>query len=78
MRKLAVQILVCEIIRTPKNPKIIVRCTDFLDHEGSDLVVGGWVSQNPNIVWICKSVRIIGQSLTFYDVEGLQLDKKEK
>ncbi len=40
-RKLDVRILVHEIIRTPGNPIIIMRCTDFLGHECSDLGVGG-------------------------------------
>ena len=62
-RKLDVRILVQELIRTPRNPMIIQRRTDFLGRECSDLGVGGWVSRNPNIVRICKSVRIIGQSL---------------
>ena len=35
----------------------------FLCRECSDLGVGGGVSTNPNIVRICKSVRIIGRSL---------------
>ncbi len=64
LRKLDVQILVRELIRTPRNPIIIVRCTDFLGHECSDLGVGGWVSRNLNIVRIFKSVQILGQSLT--------------
>ena len=38
-------------------------CTDFLGRECSDLGLGGWVSRNPNLVRICKSVRIIGRSL---------------
>ncbi len=33
--------LVWEIIRTPGNRIIIVRCTDFLGREFSDLGVGG-------------------------------------
>ncbi len=41
LRKLDVRILVREIIRTPRNPVIIVRCTDFLGRECSDLRVGG-------------------------------------
>ena len=36
----------------------------FFCRECSDLEVGGWVSTNPNIVRICKSVQIIGRSLT--------------
>ena len=48
LRKLDVQILGQEIIRRPRNPITIVRCTDFLGR----------------IVRICKSVRIIGRSLT--------------
>ncbi len=36
LRKLDVQILTREIIRTPGNPIIIVRRTDFLGHECSD------------------------------------------
>ncbi len=36
LRKLDVRILGREIIRTPKNPIIIVRCTDFLGRECSD------------------------------------------
>ncbi len=64
LRKLDVRILVRDIIRTPGNPIIIARCTDFLGRECSDLEVGGWVSRNPNIVRICKSVRIIGRSLS--------------
>ncbi len=63
LRKLDVRILVREIIRTPRNPIIIGRRTDFLGRECSDLGVGGWVSRNPNIVRICKSVPIIGRSL---------------
>ncbi len=39
--KLDVRIVVLEIIRTPVNPIIIVRCTDFLGHKCSDLGVGG-------------------------------------
>ncbi len=53
-----------KIIRTPdessENVIIIVRCTDFLCRECSDLWVGGRLSRYPNIVRICKSVRIIG------------------
>ncbi len=64
LRKMDVQILVPEIIRTPGNPLIIVRCTDIRGGECSDLGVDGWVNQNANIVRICKSVRIIGRSLT--------------
>ncbi len=63
LRKLDVRILHREIIRTPRNPIIIVRCMDFLGRECSDLGVGGWVFQNTNIVRICKSVRIIGRFL---------------
>ncbi len=63
LRKLDVRILVPQIICTPRNPIIIVRRMDFLGHECSDLGVGGWVSRNPNIFRICKSVQIIGQSL---------------
>ena len=39
---------------------------DFHGPECSDLGVDGWVVHNPNIVHvrICKSVRIIGRSLT--------------
>ncbi len=44
LRKLDVRILVREIIHTPRNPIIIVRCTDFLAHECSDSGVDGWVS----------------------------------
>ncbi len=51
--KLHVWILVRIIICTPRNPIIIVRCTDFLGHERSDLGVGGCVSRNFRI---CKSV----------------------
>ncbi len=65
-RKLDVRILVRELIRTPRNPVIIRSCTDFLGRECSDLGVGGWVSRNLNIVRICKSVRIIGRSLTIF------------
>ena len=36
VRKLDVRILVREIICTPGNPIIIVRCTDFLGLECSD------------------------------------------
>ncbi len=54
LRKLDFRILDREIIRTPINPIIIVRCTDFLGHECSDLGVG------PNNVLICKSIQIIG------------------
>ncbi len=39
------------------------RCTYFWGRECSDLGVGGWVSFNPNVVRICKSVRNIGRSL---------------
>ncbi len=53
-----------EIIRTPTNPIIVLRCTYFLSHECSDLGMGGWVSQNLNIVGICKSIHIIGRFLT--------------
>ena len=59
LRKLDVRILAREIICTPENPIIIVRCTDFLFRECSDLGIGGWVSRCPNIVRICKSIRII-------------------
>ncbi len=52
LRKLDIRILGREIIRTPKNPMIIVRCTDFLGREYSDLGV-------------CKFVQIIGRSLIF-------------
>ena len=41
LRKLVVRILVREIIRTPGNPIIIVRCTNFLGGECLDLGVGG-------------------------------------
>ena len=37
-----------EIIRTPRNPIIIVRHTNFLCHEWSDEGVGGIVSRNPH------------------------------
>ncbi len=67
LRKLDVQILVCEIIHTPRIPIVIVRCTDFLGHECSDLGVSGWVSRNRNIVRICKSVRIIGHFFSSLD-----------
>ncbi len=40
------------------------RCTYFWGRECSDLGVGGWVSCNPNVVRICKSVRNIGRSLS--------------
>ncbi len=36
---------------------------DFFSCECSDLRVDGWVSCNPNIVRICKSVQNIGRSL---------------
>ncbi len=39
------------------------RRTDFFVRECSDLGVGGWVSCNPNVVRICKSIRNIGRSL---------------
>ncbi len=65
LKKLDVRILVPEIIRTPRNPTIIVRCTDFLGRECLDLGVDGSVSRNPNFVRICKCVRIIGRSLSF-------------
>ncbi len=41
--------------------------TYFFCHKCSDLLVDGWVSTNPNVVWICKSqksIRIIGRSLS--------------
>ncbi len=41
LRKLDFRILVREIIRTPRNPIIIVRCTDFLGGECLDLRIGG-------------------------------------
>ncbi len=41
LRKLDVQILGQEIICTPRNPIVIVRCTDFLGCECSNLGVGG-------------------------------------
>ncbi len=41
LRKLDVWILVREIIRTPKSPIVIVKCTDFLGREFSDFGVGG-------------------------------------
>ena len=41
----------------------VPKCTYFFCRECSDLGVGGWVSTNPNIVLICKSVQIIGRSL---------------
>ena len=41
LKKLDVEILGLEIIRTPKNFMIIVRCTDFFGRECSDLGVGG-------------------------------------
>ncbi len=44
MRKLDVQVLVREIISTPRNPTINIRRTDFLGPQCSDLEVGGWVS----------------------------------
>ncbi len=37
----------------------------FFCRECSDFGVGGWVSTNPNVVRICKSVRIIGCSLSW-------------
>ncbi len=36
--------LVREIIHTPRNPVIILRCTDFPDRECSDLGVGEFVN----------------------------------
>ena len=41
-----------EIIRTPGNPTMIVRCTYFLGCECSDKGVGGWVGQIPNIGFV--------------------------
>ena len=41
LKKLDVEILGREIIRTPKNFMIIVRCTDFFGRECLDLGVGG-------------------------------------
>ena len=41
LRKLDVRISVREIIHTPGNPIITVRCMDFLGRECSDLGVGG-------------------------------------
>ncbi len=38
--------------------------TYFFGYKCSDQGVGGWFSTNPNIVLICKSVWIIGRSLT--------------
>ncbi len=35
----------------------------FLCHELLDLGVGKWVSGNPNIVQICKSIQTIARSL---------------
>ncbi len=40
------------------------RRTNFFGRECSDYGVGGWVSCNPNVVRICKSVRNIGRSLS--------------
>ncbi len=59
----------CSDFGPQNNPIIIVRCTDFLGGECSGLGVGGWVSCNPNVVWIYKSVRNIGRSLT--EVPGI-------
>ncbi len=42
--------------------------TDFFGRECSDLGVGGWVSCNPNVVRICKSVRNIGRSLIYLSI----------
>ncbi len=50
LRKLDVQISVLEINRTPGNPIILVRCTDLLSREYSDLGVSGCFSRNLNIV----------------------------
>ncbi len=41
LRKVAVRILVQEIIRTPGNPIINLKCTDFFGREYSDLAGGG-------------------------------------
>ncbi len=46
LRKLHVWILVCKIIRTPRNPIIIVRSMNFLGRECSYLGMGGWVGRN--------------------------------
>ncbi len=72
LRQLDGRILVRDLIRTPRNPMIIQRRTDFLGRECSDLGVGGCVSRNPNIVRICKSVRIIGRSLIGICVRSLK------
>ena len=40
------------------------RRTYFWGLECSDFGVGGWVSCNPDVVRICKSIRNIGRSLT--------------
>ncbi len=61
-----VRILGRIIIQTPRNPTIIVRCKEFLGRECSDLGVCGWVGRNPNIVQMCKSVLIIGRSLSIF------------
>ncbi len=71
MRKLDVRILVWEIIRTPRNAMIILRCTDYVGRKCSDLGVGGWVSRNLHVVQIFKSVRIIGGTLRLSDPSTL-------
>ena len=58
LRKLDVQVLVREIISTPRNPRITVECTGM----------EGWKGRNPNIVRICKSVRIIERSLNMSEI----------
>ncbi len=51
------------------------RRTDFFGRECSDSGVGGWVSCNPNVVQICKSVRNIGRSLNKINIHGITLIK---
>ncbi len=46
----------------PSSSKVYVLF--FFRHECSELGVVGWVRTNPKVVCICKSVRIIGRSLT--------------
>ncbi len=62
LRKLDVRILVQEIMRTPRNPIIIVRCTYFLGRECSDKV-GGWVVQNLKLFGFVNPYKLLDDPL---------------
>ncbi len=63
LKKMDIQILGWEITRTPRNAIFILRCMGFLGCECSDLMVGGWVSRNLNIVGFVNPYRILDDPL---------------